>query len=80
MLTQIQYEGYKRYTDDSGIDQTLIDKKKDANAAKETRTLYIDELIPKTVYTFNISAKFMEGTWGPPYTLHVETSIDGQSP
>ncbi len=62
-----------------GIDETLIDQKRDKMVPKDERALYIDNLVPKTVYSFNISAKFIDGLWGPPYHLRFETSIDGQS-
>lgn len=61
----------------SGVEETLIDQKKDRFVAKEERMLYIENLIPNTVYSFNISAKFIDGTWGPPYHLSVETSVEG---
>ena len=77
MTPQITYEGIKKYLDPSGIEQTLYDPKKDRIIQKEDRTLYIEGLVPKTVYSFNISAKFIDGTWGPPYPMRVETSPDG---
>ena len=74
---QIVYEGLKRYRDSYGIEQTMIDPTKDLIVPKEETSLYIDGLVPMTVYTFNISAKYIERSWGPAYTLQVETSIDG---
>ena len=76
-LLQIVFEGKKTYRDEKGRTQTLPDSKKDRFVPKEERTLYIDGLVPKTVYMFNISAKYMDGTWGPEFPLRVETSIDG---
>ena len=67
----------KKYRDYHGIEQTLYDQKKDRIVPKEDKTIYIDGLIPKTLYSFNISAKFMNGEYGPPYHLRLETSIDG---
>ncbi len=74
---QIVFEGRKTYRDEKGKIQTLQDGKRDRFVPKEERTLYIDGLVPKTVYVFNISAKYMDGTWGPDFPLRVETSIDG---
>ena len=45
----------------------------------DEKTLYIDGLTPKMTYSFNISAKFMDGTWSEQLELRVQTSIDGQS-
>ncbi len=77
LVLQIVYEGIKKYRDETGRQRYHHDDKQDKIVPKEERTLYIDALTPKTVYTFNISAKFMDGTWGPEYQLRVETSIDG---
>ena len=71
------FEGKKTYRDEKGRTQTLPDSKKDRFVPKEERTLYIDGLVPKTIYMFNISAKYMDGTWGSEFPLRVETSIDG---
>ena len=75
---QIVYEGIKRYRDSYGIEQTMIDPKKDSIVPNDETSLYIDGLVPKTIYSFNISAKYSDGSWGPEYMLKVETSIDGQ--
>ena len=77
LVFQIVYEGHKQYRDEHGIMTPLTDPPKDRIVPKEQRSMYIDGLVPKTVYSFNISAKFMDGTWGPDYQLRVETSIDG---
>ena len=74
---QIVFEGKKEYRDELGQLKTLEDGKRDRFVPKEQRTLYIDGLVPKTVYVFNISAKYMDGTWGPEFPLRVETSVDG---
>ena len=74
---QIVYEGRKTFRDARGKTESLKEGKKDKFVPKEERTLYIDGLVPKTVYRFNISAKYMDGTWGPEFPLRVETSIDG---
>lgn len=76
-LLQVDYQGIKKSHDPSGIENTIVDPRKGIPIEKENRTLYIERLLPKTVYTFNISAKFIDGTTGPPYTIHVETSADG---
>ena len=60
----------------SGVEETLIDVKRDKYVVKEETTLYIDNLIPDTSYTFNISAKFFDG-WGAPHFIIVETSSEG---
>lgn len=67
----------KKYRDNHGIEQTLYDQKKDKIVHFDEHSLYIDGLVPKTLYSFNISAKFLSGEYGPPYHLRVETSIDG---
>ncbi|KAK2179862.1 hypothetical protein NP493_469g03030 [Ridgeia piscesae] len=73
---KIVYEGIKRYRDSYGIEQTMIDPKKDSIVPNDETSLYIDGLVPKTIYSFNISAKYSDGSWGPEYMLKVETSID----
>lgn len=72
----VDYQGIKKSHDPSGIENTIVDPRKGIPIEKENRTLYIERLLPKTVYTFNISTKFIDGTTGPPYTIHVETSAD----
>ena len=52
-------------------------EKKTVYLPKEERTLYIESLVPHTVYSFNISSRFMDGTLGPDYHIRVQTSIDG---
>lgn len=66
-------------TDSSEVEETLIDVKQSHYIAKEESTFYIDNLIPNTIYTFNLSAKFIDGLWGPPYPLRLETSVEGGS-
>lgn len=73
----MEYFGHKTYKDEKGGERRIDEKPKPVYIPKEERTLYIDGLIPQTLYTFNISAKFMDGLWGPGFLLHVETSIDG---
>lgn len=74
---QVDYEGNKRYRDVNGVERTLADSRGEKIIPKEERSVYIDGLVPKTVYGFNISVNFIGGIWGPPVSLRVETSVDG---
>ena len=65
-------------TDSSEVEETLIDVKQPHYIAKEESSFYVDNLIPDTIYTFNLSAKFIDGLWGPPYPLRIETSFEGE--
>ena len=40
---------------------------------KEDRSLYVPNLIPNTLYTFNISAKFLDGSYGASYSIRLDT-------
>jgi len=74
----VTYEGVQRYRNkDTGIDETLIDRRQRKNVPKGESTLYLESLVPRTVYTFNISASFLDGSAGPVTSLHVETSAEG---
>jgi len=74
----VTYEGLQRYRNvDTGIDETLIDKRKEKVVRKEDSTLYLKDLVPQSVYTFNITASFLDGQHGPVTTLHAETSAEG---
>jgi len=74
----VSYEGVQRYrNEESGIDETLIDPRKRKLVPKEESTLYLEQLAPQTVYTFNITASFLDGSRGPVTSLHVETSAEG---
>jgi len=77
LLNQIEYEGRKRLVEGPRVEDTLVDPKKDLYLAKEAQNVYIDNLVPSTVYSINMSAKFVDGSWGPPYLLRVETSSEG---
>jgi len=78
-IVQVTYEGVHRYRNKNiGIDETLIDRRKRKNVPKEESTLYLEHLVPRTVYIFNISASFLDGSAGPVTSLHVETSAEGQ--
>ena len=59
-----------------GIEEAVIDIKKDLLVTKEDRRLQVDSLAPDTRYTFNISAKFFDG-WGAPHQLVIDTSSHG---
>ena len=74
----MSYEGVQRYRNvDTGIDETLIDRRKQKTVPKEESTLYIEKLVPQSIYTFNISASFLDGFNGPVTSLQVETSAEG---
>jgi len=47
---------------------------------KEVTRTVIDNLMPRTVYSFNVSAYFLDSeTWGRPRRISVETSSYGTS-
>ncbi|ELU00302.1 hypothetical protein CAPTEDRAFT_229069 [Capitella teleta] len=76
MKYKIEFEGFKRYRDNSGMERTHIYERSDRTASQKDRSYYIDSLVPNTVYTFNITAQFMDGSWGPAFSIHVQTSND----
>ena len=63
----------------SGIEETLVDPRKTLTVAKERESAYVTRLMPRTVYSFNISAKFVDGSSGPISHLLTETSSDGEA-
>jgi len=68
----------KEYRSHSGIDTKFIFPKAAPKiVATDERMLFVDSLVPRTVYTFNISAYFTDDTWGPVHQIRVETSIGG---
>jgi len=74
----VTYEGLQSYTNvDTGIDETLIDRRKRKMVPKEESTLYLEGLVPQSIYTFNITASFLDGSEGPVTSLRVETSDEG---
>jgi len=75
---QIDYVGRKKFLDEQNIEQTLIDQEKERIVPKEEHTALIEHLVPKTQYTFNISA-FFGHSWGPISRLKVETRVEGMS-
>jgi len=40
---------------------------------KEDNSLYVPNLMPDTVYTFNISAKYLDGSYGAAYSIRLNT-------
>ena len=74
---QIQFEGTKRYTDKFGNTQFLVDPRNSRSIHAIQNEITIDGLKPDMKYEFNISAKFIDTQWGPPYTLTVQTEMDG---
>ena len=78
LLVQIEYDGVKEYKSHSGIDTKFIFPKAAPKiVATDERMLFVDGLVPRTVYSFNISAYFTDDTWGPVHQIRVETSIGG---
>jgi len=73
LVTQIDYEGRKRVDTAADADTILVDAKKDVFVPKEDNSLYVPNLIPDTVYTFNISAKFLDGSYGASYSIRLDT-------
>jgi len=51
----------------------LVDTKKDLFVPKEDNSLYVPNLIPDTIYEFNISAKFLDGSYGAAYSIRLDT-------
>jgi hypothetical protein len=74
----VEYDGIRqRHDPEFDIDETLIDPRKIVMVAKEETSLYVEGLQPQMVYTFNISAKFIDGSWGPSVSIPVETGAEG---
>ena len=76
-LFQIKYEGLRHYRDDEGIMRTHIVRTLEKAINGDQTSVYIENLLPKTKYTFNISAQYASNSWGPEYSILVETSSDG---
>ena len=70
----MEYNGRRQTHDEPGVAETTIAASSDFYVAKETHERYVDDLLPDFIYTFNITAKFLDGTFGPPSTLRIETS------
>ena len=78
-MVQVDYEGVRKYHDPvTGIEETLVDPRKTLMVAKEQQSVSVTNLMPRTVYSFNISAKFIDGSSGPTANIHTETSSDGK--
>jgi len=74
-LTQVEYDGHKQtHTERGDIAKTTIAASNNFYAAKEEQRRHVDHLLPDFIYTFNISAKFLDGTFGPSTMLRIETS------
>nr|AAB91460.1 receptor tyrosine phosphatase [Hirudo medicinalis] len=73
---KLEYMGVRKTRDFSGMEDTTVDPRKEVTLQKEERSRSLDELMSRTLYTFNISARFIDGTWGPPTTIHVETNSE----
>ena len=69
--------GTKKYRDQFGNMKTLNTEVMTVTISKDAHTYYIDGLVPKMHYQFNITAKFMDGLWSKERNLNIETSIDG---
>lgn len=60
------------------MEETHILFQKEKILAKEENRLTINDLLPKTVYSFSISAMFLDAnTWSPPQRIELETWADG---
>ena len=57
---------------------TVIQLPKDKIEAKEATSTIFDDLMPRTVYSFNVSAYFLDSeAWGRPRRIDVKTLSDG---
>jgi len=74
VVSQVEYNGRKQTHHEPGMAETTIAASKDFYVAKEEHVRYVDDLLPDFIYTFNISAKFLDGTFGPTTMLRIETS------
>lgn len=72
----MEYDGRRQTVSDdvSGLSETTIAAVNNFYVSKEEQQRHVDDLLPHFIYTFNISAKFLDGTFGPPTSLRVETS------
>jgi len=74
----VEYDGRKQTHNEPGVSETTIAASNNFYVAKEEHQRHVDDLLPDFFYTFNISAKFLDGTFGPPATLRIETSPGNQ--
>jgi len=57
---------------------TVIQLATEKLRAKEKTYIVVDDLMPRTVYSFNVSAYFLDSkAWGRPRRIDVETLFDG---
>jgi len=60
--------------------ETVIQLAAEKVEPKEATHTVIDNLMPRTVYTFNVSAYFLDSeAWGRPRRIEFETLSDGKS-
>ena len=76
---QVEYAGRRETSREPGVAETTIAAANNFYVAKEEQVRYVDDLLADFVYTFNISAKFLDATFGPPTTLRVQTSAGALS-
>jgi len=58
--------------------ETVIQLAAEKLEPKEVTRTLIDNLMPRTVYSFNVSAYFLDSeAWGRPRRIDVETHSDG---
>lgn len=70
----MEYDGIRQRRDPmSSIEENLIDSRNNTWLTEEEHSLVIEGLLPQTIYTFNISARFIDGSWGPITSIRVET-------
>lgn len=62
--------------DADGVER-VVDSDGQKIVSKDQRSVTFENLVPSTVYTFNISANFIDGQWGTPTNVNVETNPDG---
>lgn len=73
---KLHYLGKQQSFKEQNMEETVI-VKQERTIAKEETQVTITELWPKTFYSFNITAWFLDSTsWGPPSRLDVETWPD----
>ena len=68
----------RKTRDPSGMEDTVIDPKKEVIIQKDDYSLRLDGLLPRSLYSVNITVAFIDGTWGPPFSTKMETGLDGK--
>ncbi|XP_033737518.1 receptor-type tyrosine-protein phosphatase delta-like isoform X9 [Pecten maximus] len=71
----LSYSGVKKYREDN-IMQTYHQPRKEEHIHGLTSSFTVENLLPKTKYTFNISAFFQDGVQGGVNSLVVQTRIE----